>query len=349
MPVYSTRDLIPFVNKLEERVEALNSSISDWIAQKNRILTSIDDMQGSRNLALTSLAKADEALSEIGTATFNVVANRGQRLNKLIQELKNEMYIIAQNAKGGKGYDPRINKEIDNAVSSVDSVIEDGLKLDYRLRQLQEAAMHGVHLSEKEIIFPYMTDTIMVTDTSIVLEPIEGFQFVDGEVTVLDEKGMPAVNRFNEFVSGTIDSSGNIELTDIPVTPVKIYFPVEAAFKDIPADFLRIFLQTIVQKNNEQFKKLMVFENLLGEILSDIRSMKGQNWTVDFSIMRNHQDIIKESITPKGLHVEVKNGLAYASFSYNDHPYLSHFILEKWDEESKKFVPFDGKSGVIPK
>lgn len=48
--------------------------------------------------------------------------------------------------------------------------------------------------------------------------------------------------------------------------------------------------------------------------------------------MRNHQDVVKEGITPKGLQVQVQDGMANVTFSYADHPHLSHFILEKWDE-----------------
>jgi F0F1-type ATP synthase membrane subunit b/b' len=351
MPVYNTRDLIPFVNELESRINGMNVEVDEWRREKGRILTSLDTINSNKTRATTALVKADEALTELNTATYDIVAQRGQRLKKLIESLKQQMFIIAQEAGGGKaGYDERINAEIDNAVSSVDAMVEDGLKLDYRLRKIQELAMEGKTLSEKELFLPYVYEINQNLDqTNFTVPDIDGIQFVNGDVTVLTIDADIILDGAGSLITGVIDETGNIVLSAPPKQPIKCYFPVQMDLKDIPSDFLLIFMQMVVQKNSHYMQQIAKFQNTLNDILRDIQAMKGENWTVDFSIMRNHQDIIKESITPKGLQVEVKNGMAHATFSYNDHPHLSHFILEKWNEQTQQWEPFDGQYGIIYK
>jgi uncharacterized protein YueI/gas vesicle protein len=352
MPVYNTRDLIPFVNELEARINGMNVEVDEWRREKGRILTSLDTINSNKVRSTTALVKADEALTELNTATFDIVAQRGQRLKTLIENLKKQMFEIAQTAGGGKavGYDERINAEIDNAVSSVEAEVEDGLKLDYRLRKIQEIAMEGKTLSEKDLYLPYVYELDHDLDqTTITLPTLEGIQFLQGDVTVLRMNGDIITDGEGNIISGTINEQGVVTLTAAPKEEVKLYFPVQMELKEIPKDFLLIFMQMVVQKNSEYMRQIAKFQNTLSDIVKDIQAMKGENWTVDFSIMRNHQDIIKESITPKGLQVEVKNGMVHASFSYNDHPYLSHFVLEKWNEDTQQWEPFDGAHGIVYK
>lgn len=352
MPIYSTRDLIPFVNELEAKINGMNVEVDEWRKEKGRILTSLDTINSNKVRSTTALVKADEALTELNTATFDIVAQRGQRLKTLIENLKQQMFEIAQTAGDGKavGYDERINAEIDNAVSSVEAEVEDGLKLDYRLRKIQEIAMEGKALSEKDLYLPYVYELDHDLDqTTIVLPTLEGIQFLQGDVTVLQMNGDIITDGEGNIISGTINEQGVVTLTAAPREKVKLYFPVQMEFKEIPKDFLLIFMQMVVQKNSEYMRQIAKFQNTLADIVKDIQAMKGENWTIDFSIMKNHQDIIKESITPKGLQVEVKNGMVHASFSYNDHPYLSHFVLEKWNEDTQQWEPFDGAHGIVYK
>ena len=352
MPVYNTRELIPFVNELEARINGMNVEVDEWRKEKGRILTSLDTINSNRVRSTTALVKADEALTELNTATFDIVAQRGQRLKTLIENLKKQMFDIAQEAGSGKavGYDERINAEIDNAVSSVEAEVEDGLKLDYRLRKIQEIAMEGKTLSEKDLYLPYVYELDHDLDqTTISLPPLGGIEFLQGEVAVLRMNGDIITDEEGNIISGTIDEKGVVTLTAAPKEEVKLYFPVQMELKEIPKDFLLIFMQMMVQKNSEYMRQIAKFQNTLADIIKDIQAMKGENWTIDFSIMRNHQDIIKESITPKGLQIEVKNGMVHASFSYNDHPYLSHFVLEKWNEDTQQWEPFDGAHGIVYK
>jgi hypothetical protein len=352
MPIYNTRDLIPFVNELEARIDGMFVEVDEWRREKGRLLTSLDTISSNRTRSTTALVKADEALAELNSATFEIVAQRGQRLKTLIDQLKAQMFSIAEEVAGSSraGYDERINAEIDNAISSVEAEIEDGLKLDYRLQMIQQIAVEGQALNDKELYMPYVYEwTTNLDQTQIVVPETDGVVFVQGDVTVLTFDGNIVQDEEGNLITGTIDEQGKVTVTASPKQKVKLYFPVQMAFKDVPKDFLLMFMQMMIQKNSEYMKQIAKFQTTLNGLLKDIQAMKGENWTIDFSIMKNHQDIIKESITPKGLQVEVKNGMVHATFSYNDHPYLSHFILERWNEDTKQWEPFDGQNGIIYK
>jgi hypothetical protein len=350
MPIYNTRDLIPFVNKLETKILEMNDDLTDWSINKFKLISSANKVDSTQVTALTALIRADEAMSEIGTATFKSTSNRGKRLEDTLNKLRDEMYTIASTAEGSGGgsltsglfYD-----ELNNAIASVDATVEDGLKLDYRLRELQDIAAAGMELSKKNLQMPYKYEVETPTNISFVVPEDEGAIFIEGEVTVLDSTGTPLLDSSNKIIVGTIDEAGLVVLTAIPVSAYTIYFPVRMAIKDIPEDFLHLFLQQIVQKNSKIMQVVLTFEDKIENIVSDIEYMKGVNWTPDFSIMRNHQEIVKEGITPKGLDIEVKEGMANVTFSYNEHPNLSHFVLEKWNETEKKFIPYDGQNGIV--
>ncbi|MBR2245610.1 hypothetical protein [Oceanobacillus profundus] len=351
MPVYSTRELIPFVNGLEEMLINVEKELNTWSTSKGAIINSIPKITQNTNLSTTALIKADEALSEIGSATFEIIANRGVRLKTLIDELRSEMIEIAKNTEGvGSAYtDPRIKAEIDNAVSSVDGIISDGLKLDYRLQKITKTAMEGKSIAEKDMIIPTSHKEEQMTSKETQAPYFDGVRFVEGEVTVLDEYKRPILHPVGEIIHGTIDESGKIALNYMPLQPVVLYYPIEVDFKDVPKDMVFFLMDTLVAKNSEYMQQILIFSEQQQNVLREIQAMKGKDWTVDFSIMKNHQDIIKESITPKGLQIEMVDGQANLTFSYNDHPNISHFEVERWSEEENKFVPYDGGQGVIQK
>lgn len=355
MPITNSRDLIPMVNKLEEKIEEMNLSLGDWEREKYKILNLSSKFDATSNNAMTALIRADEALTEISTACFSSTANRGKRLEDTLVQLKNEVYKIASSV-GGNGNGTgggELTKgvlfdELNNAIASVDVNIEDGLKLDYRLRQLQEMALANVEKINKELYIPYKHN-VDVEEESFSIIKANGVVFIDGDVSVLTSDGMPARDEYNRFVKGSITEKGVVTLSTISQKGWVLYFPVRMQFKDIPEDFLYIFLQQMVQKNSKITQILFDLEEVVQSVQEDMKSMKGASWTADFSIMRNHQDVVKEGITPKGLQVQVQDGMANVSFSYADHPHLSHFILEKWDESKKDYVPFDGKQGIVSK
>lgn len=349
MPITDTRNIIPFVNNLEARIVSFENDLRSWNENKSEIISIVPRVSQNRSQAISAIVKAEEALAELNTATFGVVASKGQRLKKLLDDLKQSVYEIAQNATPSS-FSDRYAQEIDHAVSEVDSMVQDGLKLDYRLRQIQEKAQVGVDQSNKEIVVPYKHEIASnLNSISVQVPEQEGVQFIEGDVTVLNESGDKGILDANgNLITGRINSEGYIVLSAIPRQPVNLYFPVKMQQKNVPEDVLYFLLNTVVQKTSPLMEQLMRFEQTLTDIISDIANMKGINWTVDHSIMSNHQNIVKEAITPKGLDLEVRDGMIYVRFSYNDHPYLSHFVLERLDSNNK-WQPYDGEQGIINK
>lgn len=354
MPIYNSKDLIPFVNQLEGRINEMNSSLAEWDREKFKIISAVKKVDSNYQTAMSALVKADEALAEIGTAVFTSTASRGKRLEDTLNKLRDEMYdIAAQVGEGGGGGGGSLTEgmffdELNNAIASVDATVEDGLKLDYRLREITDMAKTGVKLSGKQLFMPYKHDVAVPVQHLFVPEE-KGVTFVDGDVTALNKRGEPMLDANHKIITGTVMPSGEVTLSNVPTEPFTLYFPVKMSLGEIPDDFLYLFLEQIIQKNSRVMEVVLNFEGSIDGILQDIKDMKGVSWTPDYSIMRNHQNIVKEGITPKGLNVEVKDGMAHVTFSYNDHPHLSHFIVERWNEEQKKFLPYDGVNGIVQK
>lgn len=353
MPIYNTRDLIPFVNQLESKINDLNDGIAEWNTNKFKLISSANKVDSTQSTAISALVRADEAMAEIGTATFKSTANRGKRLEDTLNKLRAEMYDIAAtvegNGGGGSLTEGMFYDELNNAIASVDVTVEDGLKLDYRLRELANLATTGGDLSNREWLVPFKYEVTGSLTISYVVPAQEGVEFVTGDVTIIGPSGNPFLDNNYKIITGTINELGEVTLTEVPPTEYTAYFPVQMKVKDVPEDFLYLLIQQTIQKNSRVMELVLGFENQIMTIVEDIQYMKGVNWTPDFSIMRNHQELVKEGITPKGLDVEVKDGMAHVTFSYNDHPHLSHFILERWDEETQQYVPYDGANGIVNK
>jgi hypothetical protein len=352
VPISNTKDVIPFVNQLETKLIEVEAGLTTWAQNRSQILDAIPQVERNRVSAISAIVKAEDALAEINTATYGVVAAKGQRLKKLLDDLKKQVVEIAQNAGGGGGSVPKFfSDEINNAISQVDSVVPDGLKLDYRLRKIQEMSSSGGAIGDKEIIMPFKHEvTEDLTTTTVQVPEEDGVEFVVGEVTVMESDGVRGIlDEAGNMITGAINASGNIVLSSIPNKPVLLYFPVRLKFKDVPDNFLMLLVETVISKSSPLMELILKLEKMMNDLADDIFSMKGSNWTADFSIMRNHQDLVKESITPKGLTISVQSGLVHATWAYNDHPSLSHFIVEKWDKDTNGWVAYDGEAGVVGK
>jgi hypothetical protein len=70
---------------------------------------------------------------------------------------------------------------------------------------------------------------------------------------------------------------------------------------------------------------------MLADVLEDGMGGKDESYRVDM-LMINETD----------------DG-TYATFFYEDHPLLDHFILERFDEETQTWVPYDNESGIVAK
>lgn len=361
MPISTTANsvLLPFVNNLEKEIEELSVAVEDWTKNKNTVLNMSNELSTINYRVTSALGQASNALSEIGNATVGVSATTPNKLKTLIENLKKEMVSIAESTEGLSGggggagaYDARINSEIDNALASVDETIPEGLKLDYRLRQLQELAASGGGGggSMKDIVFPYMTDTLSPVNSLVYPVPqSDEIIFVEGDVTVLDENLSPIYTASGTVITGRIDEYGMITFNEYPDRRVKLYYPVEMQFENTPKEFLMVFLDLVLTKNSNLYKSIAVLTEEMGDIAQVLKAMQGKDWTSDYSIMRNQQELIKESITPKGLNITVDQDKVHMTFSYSDHEHLSHFIGEVYNDDTGKWEPYNGTDGIISK
>lgn len=356
MPIYSSKDLIQFVNNLEQQVLAAEKSVASWDKNKNTITSAVGRIDGINANTIQALVKADEALSEIGGATFTSTAIRGKRLDDVIKKMKADLLrIIAEGTGGGAGggggalTEGVFFDELNNAIADVDSTIQDGLKLDYRIREIYDMSLSGSKLSERDIYLPHKLEVPAMTSVTTQGEVIEGQRFVQGVVTVLDQNQMPVLDLNGELIVGFIDETGFITLTEVPHESVILYYPVEIDMKDIPKDFVYLFFNMLLDKTSPIMKTIVTIDETLNQIQEDLTYMKGVRWTPDFSIMRNHEEIVKEIVTPKGVHVRVENGQSVMSFSYTDNDAISHFVAEYFDEVENKWIPVNDDDGVISK
>ena len=357
MPVTNTRDVIPFVNELEKDIGRLTEQIGTWLVESQKVKGYGTEIADIRFRTTGAFSRAEEALSEIGNATTGVVALKGQRLKKLIEDLKREVRVIAEEAAasgggGGAFFDERITKEINNAVAGVSSLVPEGLKLDARIQQIAELATNGGELGNKQLVVPVARTLTYLGGDEFALAEEEDLVYVDGEVAFALPDGGTALTRDGKAAVGTVVAvdggrTGRLTMPDVALGEYRIFVPAEIAMHAWPREAIEAVLGASISRTSGTFKKIAEYGATLDGILDTIARMKGQGWTADVTLMQNRRDIVRESITPKGLQVEIlPDGKAAVSFSYTDHPGLSHFVLEKMDAD-EKWVPYDGDQGII--
>lgn len=356
MPITGTRDVVAFVNELEVALLAVTDEVNVWKKEKGKLLalgTQIDDTKFRANSAFV---KVEEALGEIANATVGVTALKGQRLKKLIEGLKAEVMLIAEEAMasgggGGGGYDERLMNEINAAVADVSTLVPDGLKLDSRIQEVLNVAEKGGTLGDKKFTVPLRHEFRHYGADETILVEQEGVLYVSGDVAFLTKSGDTVRTTTGAVAVGKIEPLRNgreakVLLPKVVMGDYVAIYPAELKLKDWPEEAIMAVLDATVSRTSPAFAKFDGISLAIDKIKEDIEEMKGENWTADISLMRNQRDIIRESITPKGLRVDVIDGKAVASFSYTDHPMLSHFIVEQMNEEGV-FEPYDGEDGIL--
>lgn len=357
MPITNTRDVIPFVNGLEETMEKLQKDIGSWLSERQKIAGYGTDIANINFRSTGAFSRAEEALSEIGNATSGVLALKGQRLQKLIEGLKQEVRVIAEEAAangggGGAFFDERITKEINNAVASVSALVPEGLKLDARIQEVADLATNGGQLGNKEIVIPVKRAILHLGDDEVTLDADPDIKYLDGEVgittidagTVLTKAGKAAVAQVKAIENGR---KAVVTLPDIDLGQYHLFVPAEVAMHAWPREALEAVMGATISRTSGTFRKVAEFEAELAALVETVQSMQGVKWTADVTLMKNRQDIIKESITPKGLQIEAgPDGKVNVSFSYADHENLSHFVLEKMGPD-ESWVPYDGDQGIV--
>lgn len=361
MPVTNTRDVIAFVNVLEENVEELESNIGSWLSERQKVQGYGNEIANIKFRSSGAFSRAEEALIEIGNATSGVVALKGQRLKKLIEDLKDEVRVIAEEAAasggggaggGGAFFDERITKEINNAIASVSPLVPEGLKLDTRIQEIADLATNGGELGNKEMVIPIKRTIMHLGDDLVLLDPDPDIKYLSGDVGITKPDGSSVLTRLGKAaVASVVAAEGGrtatVTLPDIDLGEYNLFIPAEVVMQAWPREALEAVMGATISRTSGTFRKVAEFEAQVDELFDTILQMKGEKWTADVTLMRNRQDIIRESITPKGLQIEATgDGKVSVAFSYSDHPDLSHFVLEKLDTNDN-WVPYDGDQGIV--
>lgn len=356
MPITNSKDIIGFANGLELQIQDLQAAIRSWTNSKDELIDSMSELGNTSTMARQTMIRADNALAEINTAVIASTALQGRRLDDTIKKIKSDIFLAIENGDvigvgggGGEVTSGEIYQEINNAIANVDPMILPGLRLDYRLQEIYNLANAGAIAMEKLIYVPRKFIPGEITGLTVQGEVLSTEKFVAGEVTILDENSLPIIGSTNQLITGTIDETGLITLTETPIVKTIMFYPVEIEFKDVGEDFLFVLLEMMLKKNHPMMQQVMMISTNMNNIIEDIEAMKGANWTVDFSIMRNHLDIMKESITPKGVYLSVEDGKTNVSFSYQDSPLISHFVVEKLDATTGEWMPANENGGIINK
>lgn len=161
--------------------------------------------------------------------------------------------------------------------------------------------------------------------------------------TVLTRAGKAAVAQ----IATTNGRTAVVTLPDIDLGEYNLFIPAEVAMQAWPREAIEAVMGATISRTSGTFRKVAEFEAELASLVGTIQQMQGEKWTADVSLMKNRQDIIKESITPKGLNITaMPDGKVSVSFSYAENEELSHFVLERMDA-NENWVPYDGDQGIV--
>lgn len=177
-------------------------------------------------------------------------------------------------------------------------------------------------LMEKKIIIPkiYTSEDVVTTD-SIKIPTQEDEEIVIGSVNIVDQSTGQIIIRNGMQVTGTINEEGEVFFNQAPRSDIRIVYGVKVLLNELPEDFLKRHFYTDDDERN------------MLTIIDDINELE--------------KDLIKENIKPTGLYTNTTEKGTTITFSYTDDPNLDYFVLERFDEATGRWVPYDGKEGII--
>lgn len=197
--------------------------------------------------------------------------------------------------------------------------------------QLQEISAGLASLKSKTFLVPIEeisndgslpAKPIAVTTNSYKLKYSGPGQIFPGPVDVLNEAGdMPMIGPDGKEIIATVDSSGVVIFSRAPNAVVRLTFGVLMPFSSLPQEFLKVRFKSGLEKD-------------IGLFL-DVAGLK--------------EDMAIEKITPSGLYAQATGSTVYLTFTYQDRPELSHFILERYNPTTGQWEPYDGQQGIVTK
>lgn len=301
--------------------------MGDPIFQAKLTQQQIELVLGQQGKRLTALEQKSNQHSARLTGVETNIVYLGNRVTDALRQIDD---FLQNNGGGGSGYVPGPEiQEVLNAVAGVDA--PDGLRLDKRLDDLYSGILDvGTRVSQvegvkdKTLIIPRSYNLPSLSDTLYQLPPPQYGEYVAGVAAVLNETGDSPLIINGELVTAVVSATGQVAFSMIPVQPSTLVYSLRVTLGELPEDFLQL-----VNRGNDT-------------VAADLAGIQSQ-------LEANTQAIELEQITPKGLTVTSSGSTVYVSFSYEDSPELSHFILERYDPATGRWVPYDGASGIVPK
>lgn len=193
---------------------------------------------------------------------------------------------------------------------------------------IQEISAGLADLETKKFLIPIEEVTndgqnpIPVTTNTYKLRYSGPGEIFAGKVDVLDQAGeVPMIGPDNKEITATVDATGTVVFSRPPNAAVRLTFGVLMPFSDLPQEFLKVRFKSGLEKD-------------LG-MLIDVRKLK--------------EDMAIEQITPSGLYAQATGSTVYLTFTYQDRPEISHFILERYNPATGQWEPYDGAQGIVTK
>lgn len=289
-------------------------------------------------------------LQDISNVTaFVGGASVGKRLRYVLDQLKAELIVmINEMANTKRPVDlGTLGNEIQAAIALVDANVPDGIKLDYRFQDMEKQI--GI-LQQKEnqtLWIPYGMSIDAPTSLTIQAEKPDHAVFVSGDVTVVNENKKAAKDENLLKITGSITASGIVTLTGMPTESIKIWYPIEIKRSHFQDKDLWNILE-IMQLSQASSGTSEEIESFMSYTRAQLIAMKGIDWNSEKNLSEAFELIKKTALAPKSLQIQtLGNNQMAIQFSYEDHPLLSHFILERWDDQTNTWVAYDGNEGIV--
>lgn len=175
-------------------------------------------------------------------------------------------------------------------------------------------------LKQQQIIIPRSVSFDNVNTKTISIDGTTQ-SIVSGSVDVISQNTGQVIIRNNNQVTATITETGDITFNILPYEPVQIIYGIRVRLDSLPEDFLIKHFYTSLDEKN-------------------IKTMINNVTTLQSSL-------IMEQIKPTGLFTKNTASGPTITFSYPQSEELDHFVLERYNEDTKTWEPYDGANGII--